>query len=396
VESDYWSQWSTEVCEDDLEEPSHGAGRAEPLELGPGAVLAAAGSGFRVEAVLGRGSFGAVWLARDTLDGREVAIKDILCHSASDAINAEHEVALLQDFGGPGSCIPALLAAVSERLSGGGRRVCLVMDRLHGEPLLDALTDGSLVASRQHRGVANACSFVRQLLVQVLPAFVQISQRVQHRDAHARNVMVEVPGAGLPIFGLIDFGLAVDTGGWARGGWRNRGVAGDCRYWPVSSWLVFERGPRGISRSESLCREYETRLDQHSLGLTALQALAELSDSRERAEDSVSLAAARLRTAWQSYWVFAMRCWREVLEAYQGCGHAEHVKAQYAEDGVHVAMGRHFDVLHLRIAELRDACPLASGAPAVLGALLTLIGGADGTEGASTWEDVLESVAGEA
>merc|ERR1719490_303336 len=99
-----------------------------------------------------------------------------------------------------------------------------------------------------------------------------ISTCIFHRDIHPRNMLLEDRGPDkLPHFGLVDFGLAVNAEVWQQGGWRARGAAGDCRYWPPSAWVMFVLGPEDLDRHAAWRQEYESHLDLHAVGLSALE-----------------------------------------------------------------------------------------------------------------------------
>lgn len=58
--------------------------------------------------------------------------------------------------------------------------------------------------------------------------------------------------------------------------WHHLDVGGDCRYWPVSAWVQFLLGWTELDAHPPWRYEYQTQLDLHSFGLTALQVVVDM------------------------------------------------------------------------------------------------------------------------
>ncbi|CAE8631691.1 unnamed protein product, partial [Polarella glacialis] len=162
--------------------------------------------------------------------------------------------------------IPSLVAQEAESLGPQKWRMRLAMSRIPGEPLVlllhrqwhraasleDTVPRGT--AAEALRLLAEPCRVASELLAQLGPALNELNLFAYHRDINPRNILVDgLSGQGLrgPIsFGLVDFGMAVDARQWRGSGavedgaWRHLEVGGDCRYWPLSSWIMFLRGPQ--------------------------------------------------------------------------------------------------------------------------------------------------------
>merc|ERR1712136_463855 len=134
----------------------------------------------------------------------------------------------------------------------------------------------------------------------------------------------------------------------ATPGWQQVTVAGDGRYWPVCSWFVFGHGRRELGKHPGLCQEYKNSLDVHSLGLTALQVVAELTPPRsEESTEPLFVKLWQLRVAWQTYWKDATHFWLSIYQSFQKGGDFQALKAAYARAKVHEAICR--DLLALRL-----------------------------------------------
>merc|ERR1719469_88907 len=96
--------------------------------------------------------------------------------------------------------------------------------------------------------------------------------------------------------------------------WHHLDVGGDCRYWPVSAWVQFLLGWTELEAHPPLRFEYQTQLDLHSFGLTALQVFVEMLPPL-RSSDAISglsssqdghvqllSGVAALQVAWERYW----------------------------------------------------------------------------------------------
>jgi len=252
------------------------------------------GTRFRCRSLLGRGSFSEVWSGEVVGSPlkEEVALKDIFCKTKADLEQTLFEVSLLERFkdmssDGKASAmrIPRYFGHKVDQKEDGWR-VCLAMARLPGD-CLDAWLrrppppnqDGP---SAVRRGCALAIALIRQLG----PSLERLASHAWHRDVNSHNVLVSdaVDGGRLlpcadveetarrASFWLIDFGLAVDATTWPQR-WPHSDVAGDCRYWAASSFVMSFCGPEETASQKDLCSQYRTKLDIVGLGLTALELL---------------------------------------------------------------------------------------------------------------------------
>lgn len=286
-----------------------------------------------------------MWAA-ECLEGGTLALKEIICSSREDLLNAMYEGHLLNTISGegmlaggraeepcidgPGVCrsgsrrllplracagrLPLLVDCETTQLGPDLWRVRLAMTRLLGDPLDLFLEnrrlhfeqskqdyEGSRAFSRQF---LEACHFAREMLVQLAPTFEHIAGSAYHRDVNAHNILIHKGEQLTPHYSVVDFGLAVDTHCWQSeevGGavssrptrvgpdgastWHLLDVGGDCRYWPVSAWLQFLLGWHALHEEQQLCTEYKMNLDTHAFGITALQILAELLPSPRDIDD---------------------------------------------------------------------------------------------------------------
>lgn len=391
--------------------------RVEWEELQEGVTIQMGSSRFRIGSALGQGSFGVVWGASSA--NGDVAIKEIVCRSSEALADAEFEGQLLRTLGGVvdgHTRIPSLIA-IDKNGSGSDWRVRLAMTQIPGEPLGKVL-DGRRSATPKgcveiRQAFADALDLAGELLRQLVPTFEHVAMFAFHRDVTPRNILI-CRDRGTR-FGLIDFGLAVDSTFWRLGvsvvsptqpntatpGWQQVTVAGDGRYWPVCSWFVFGHGRRELGKHPGLCQEYKNSLDVHSLGLTALQVVAELTPPRsEESTEPLFVKLWQLRVAWQTYWKDATHFWLSIYQSFQKGGDFQALKAAYARAKVHEAICRDLLALRLAIHEAREACDgtmhaSLARAPAFLDALLLMVGTGE-TEPVS-WEtirELLESVCG--
>lgn len=284
------------------------------------------------------GSYGVVWAA-EAEGCPKLAIKEIICSSHADLLNALFEGHLLRMFrvqsgltlagprdGGTGcsygsgeddeadntatptgalpGLIPSLVASETVHLGPERWRVRLAMTRISGEPL-DAFLERRLQQWELSKmevspsvlceQFVEACQYSHELLSQLAPAFRFFCVMAYHRDVNTHNILIKHGETNGPRFGLVDFGLAVDAQCWQREKgtswtmsrpsrigqdgactWHHLDVGGDCRYWPTSAWVQFLWGWKELEARPALCFEYQALLDSHALGMTALQLVAEM------------------------------------------------------------------------------------------------------------------------
>lgn len=394
--------------------------RRESLKIGASVLID--GHCFEVTCALGQGSFGTVWGADSPTLGK-AAIKEIQCACKSALADAQFEGELLRRLHcAPSSSlndaadvvhrIPNLLALESESLAHEKWRVSLAMTRICGEPLSKLLDERTstkpVTCSEAHEMFARASKFATELLVQLVPTLGHVSTYADHRDVTPRNILVEDGGAR-PKFGLIDFGLAVDSLRWRTGGssltpldpslsaaWQHVSVAGDGRYWPVSSWFMFQHGAAELSRESGLLNEYKRRLDYHSLGITAVQVVAELSPlephDKSILSDPVLKKLWRLRSVWEKYWADATRFWLCIYQTFQKAGDFDALRAAYIRSGVHDVVRKDLCALRSAIEEAQLECAscdaLSSTVPVLLEALMMLVSTGEECDAASTWQSI--------
>lgn len=375
---------------------------SEAGELSPGLVMKIEGNPFRVTRPLGKGSFGVVWGADSPTHGR-VAIKKILCWQHSGLMDAQFESTLLKTLADKDAAseevllrLPALIARETELLEDETWRVWIAMTRLPGEQLSKHLEGHTKVIPQpgdELCAIVEACNFAHELLVQLVPVFKRVAEVAVHRDATPRNILVDTSGTygSRPFFSLIDFGLAVDAASWSGGlmSAKQSSIAGDGRYWPVSSWFAFEYGRDELSKCAGLYEEYRTRLDIHSLGLTAIQVLAELCpEISENMTDDLPQKLQQLLWVWVHYWRDATHYWIDIFQTFQEHGDFDALKLEYMRAGVHDTIRQDLLALRAAIREARRAAVRLGCASvgSLMDVLLLMI--SNGERGDVTWSAI--------
>lgn len=399
-------------------------------QLGPGVEVRIEGVDFRITGLLGEGSFGAVWGARASSGPDcygEVAIKEILCRSETELLRAVMERKLLKFVKGPtaGSDdspaiaaarrFPSLVASEVEALGADFWQVRLAMTRLAGKPL-ESLLDGcqdelqacaageppAPLAQTASCRLADASRCVRSMLQQLAPALEHLSSRAHHRDITPRNVLVDVID-GSHSWGLVDFGLAVDSAKWRRE-MLTHDIGGDGHYWPTSSWFVLAYGAHHLESYPALLQEYEQCLDLHALGITALRTFMEFWAPKYQKEDVESVAGEdwaqcakliRLQIAWSRFWHDIAHFWQPIFDAF-ACGGAEaleRLKSNYAHAGVHHMVSADLCAVRAALRELREVAVLPD-LRVVCDALLVMVRPGKAREDAASWPQVLAALAG--
>jgi len=406
-----------------------------PKELASGCQLRVQDCVCKITHALGMGSFGAVWAA-DAPNGAELAVKEIYCNMHSDLMNALFESHLLRVLGNrpphsvseegreaPQSCIgfvPSLVASESVCVGVDTWRVRLVMTRVPGEPLdlflenrrkcCESSAEGGGTGALGWCGLPplaqqfdEACFFAHELIAQLAPVFERISEIALHRDVNSHNILIDSANVSLntpPKYGLVDFGLAVDSACWCEdegastpitrpsrigqdgsSTWHYLDVGGDCRYWPLAAWVQFLAGWRELDACQTLCAEYQLRLDLHALGITALQLLADLLPlppevlsgvrSAEQLEDALDIAKRTLggnvwddappellvlRIVWERYWSRVSPLHGRLIRTFHTNGDWDRLKMDCIESGVHDKIAEDLRLLRAAINEAREAC----------------------------------------
>lgn len=160
---------------------------------------------------LGEGRFSTTWVFEDADSGEERVLKRIstrhLTPSDVDTLSGkpaalkvrelfEREVAVLQQLDHPG--IPRYIDSYVEASPEGGVDLCLVQEKIEGEPLSDVL------ATRRFTE-AESIALVRQV-AEVLAYLHSLHPPLVHRDLKPSNIIVRPDGR----IALIDFGAVVD------------------------------------------------------------------------------------------------------------------------------------------------------------------------------------------
>lgn len=374
-------------------------------ELRAGAVVRVGQHKFRVTQHIGSGSFSSVWAAtRMDGTGGEVAIKETRCTSQDALADAEREGRILQQVCSTSSRIPEHIAFERFQSSPSTTTVRLAMAKVSGDSLGAFLTRWKPIhrtpsASPQvvATQLGEACLWTRELLMQLLPAFEALESVALHRDVNTHNILVSAEGGGAfqPEFGLIDFGLAIETQTWSSM-LSQLPVVGDCRYWPESAWYAFAAGPE-IANHPRLLTEYRTQLDLHGLGVTALQMFTEmLPEAVGGAKAVVPEEIRSLKRAWEQYWHDACRFWEPLFRAFETQADWQQLRRNYLSNKVHKVIGQDLWNLKHAVRKVCDACGRAdagsplSGNATLFSALFKLIceGSAVDGDGAdfTTWQ----------
>jgi serine/threonine protein kinase len=158
---------------------------------------------YRPDTLIARGGSASVYRARDTLLGRDVAVKVFLAGSEDSLDKAREELRVLAALGHHG--IVAVLDAGIDQSSPDDPRPFLVMELVTGSSVRDLIQAGELTPS-----VIGGIAF------EIAEALEYVHRAgIVHRDVSPANILLVDYGSEVarPRARLTDFGLAVD-GGW--------------------------------------------------------------------------------------------------------------------------------------------------------------------------------------
>lgn len=210
----------------------------------------------------------------------------------------------------------------------GNTQVLLAMSKLDGVPLdqwlyginehelkvisMPDLLDGPLPkGQRSTRSLESASHIVAVLMKQMTPVFGTLQKIAFHRDISAHNFLIDECADALK-FAVLDFGLAVRSGGWKHE-WKGRNIAGDPRYFAPSAWMQLTHGYRYLENNPKVYwqQQYAGRLDHYAFGILICEVFFALWKGPEEFEgnflDDQMLVAWRktlvaARAAWRKYW----------------------------------------------------------------------------------------------
>lgn len=173
-----------------------------PPNLGADASdLAALGPLYSVEAKLGEGTYGVVWLARNKATGAPYAIKKLRLDGFSEGVPATaiREVTLLRELQHPN--VVALIDVICVR-----HRLYLVFELLQEDLRKNISRRLHSIQGKPFTGTLFSVGTMRRYAYQMLDALWFCHQnRVIHRDLKPQNVLLSEDGS---LVKLADFGLA--------------------------------------------------------------------------------------------------------------------------------------------------------------------------------------------
>lgn len=347
----------------------------ELAELEAGDSLHIGENEYYISCKLGAGSFATVWSAFS--DCGKVAIKEIICRSNRELSNALMERDILKSMGTNQGTeqigkTPLLLgSAISQGNDPEAHQVHLAMTLLPGRQLDGFLSEQFRMAPTEPRDAYhqffNSCHYARQLLNELAPACTQLSTLVRHRDISPRNILIDVADGVCPHYGLVDFGHAVEADKWPMGSTAND-LAGDGRYWTVSAWYVFEHGLQELAKDPLLFAEYQSHIDLHALGISAVQTLMSMSPRLTDADmeclsegsgcaDEVLISLRMLQLAWENYWGTSCKYFKAIFDACQGVktNGLKLLQEVYKMAGVHDIISNCLEQVRCAVQRLREA-----------------------------------------
>lgn len=342
-----------------------------PSTLVPGTELQVGFMRLRCEEMLGSGSYSTVWLAnvvsqsqrQEQQPVKSVALKDVFCRGEAALQQSLFEVQLLMAVERrmnrskephPPPRLPRCLTYQVDP-SDEGWSVRMALTRLKGEQLDGWLqrsceiSDDSMLQRPWKDQLKGGCVLARHLLEQLGPTLQNLAPLAWHRDVNSHNVLIcneasedgtlHAKGEELKAsFWLCDLGLAVDSQSWTseESLWRTTDIGGDCRYWPASCWMVHCFGADYLEERPNLCRQYQSRLDIHALGITAIEILCTGALALRTAGAPAGDAAAcwsELLDAWKEYHETVSDWWQAIYSVFSCGGDFRPVHAWLVEIG---------------------------------------------------------------
>lgn len=264
-------------------------------------------SGIRVEkvAIIGEGSFGSVYSAFDSQSGKMYALKEVSAPNRLGLIQVESEINVLFSLKRVTDKVSEIIDFEIQSFHTGGFKASILMSLVSGIPLDQFLSSASLSAAQR---LSLAVGFVDQLT----PVLRAIDSICCHRDLTPHNILVNLDGAGNPLFTLIDFGLAIDRNEWALYKWRDAPLGGDCRFWPACAWRMLLHGWSSLAEKPITADQYRDKLDMHSFALSIMSILCSGN------EEAGTLGA--LNNAWKKYVTMSHECWRVFFACFKDQG----------------------------------------------------------------------------
>ena len=150
---------------------------------------------YRIESELGRGGFGAVYLARQMSMDREVALKILVAHAmkVDEMIRRfRREVMAIRNLGHPNTI---RVYDFRDRSDG---MLYYVMEHIKGPTLKEVIKEGAMPPARVHR-----------ILRQVLKSLAEAHDfGIVHRDLKPANIMLAQMHGETDFVKVLDFGIA--------------------------------------------------------------------------------------------------------------------------------------------------------------------------------------------
>lgn len=337
----------------ELEDEKNQEREDEKNEYAPGVEVAINDHRFECVDVLGRGSYSEVWRAmvlEATHGPDEVALKEVRCSSQAELQQAIFEVQVLlaleksaTSAGEPVPRVPRCITYTVEPCDMGWK-ARTAMTVVPGQSLDVFIRRSPPPGLSRAVALGRSCALAAQLVIQLGPTLEHLASIAWHRDVNSHNILVDdVPEnpslhqIARASYHLIDFGLAVDSQSWVtmHGHWKSEDIGGDSRYWPPSSWIMHLLGPEGFAGRTSLCEQYQTRLDIHGLGITALELICSAALAAS-STDNLECAEAwdAILQSWVQYRDDVWSWWSAVYSVFFEGGDILPVQQQLVEDQV--------------------------------------------------------------